>query len=77
MSERGWVDLMEMNRIGIAIRGGASKQGYFDYKAAIYASEGWSRKDGEAYWDESAEWHEKNPAPPGVAYAPVCDFDFF
>jgi hypothetical protein len=73
MSERGWVDLEEMNRIGIAIRGGASKQGYFDYKADYYKREGYDRQAGEKFWDEMVKWHADNPLKEGQYYAPISE----
>ena len=73
MSERGWVDLEEMNRIGIAIRGGASKQGYFDYKADIYKDEGCSREVGEKFWDGQVKEMADRPLKDNEYYAPISE----
>jgi hypothetical protein len=73
MSENGWIPVEEMSRIGIAIRGGATKQGYFDYKAEYYVREGYDRLAGEEFWDAMVEEYEKKPLKPGEYYAPISD----
>ena len=68
-------DDTEMARIGIAIRGGADKKGYFDWKQDIYDSEDWSREEGERLWDATVEDMKNNPLKEGQSYAPICDLD--
>ena len=71
----GFVPTSEMARIGIAIRGGADKKGYFDWKQDIYDSEDWSREEGERLWDATVEDMKNNPLKEGQSYAPICDLD--
>jgi hypothetical protein len=69
------IPVSEASRIGIAIRGGATKQGYFDYKAEYYKDEGWIRADGEKFWDEMVAWYAKNALADNQNYAPISDMD--
>jgi hypothetical protein len=69
----GWVAVSEMARIGIALRGGADKKGYFDWKAAEYAEEGWSREVGEKLWDSCIEEMARKPLAANQAYVPISD----
>ena len=73
MSERGWVATEEMNRIGIAIRGGATKQAYFDYRANIYKEERWSREFGEKFWDDEVKEMADRPLKDNEYYAPISE----
>ena len=71
----GFVPVSEMARSGIAIRGGADKKGYFDWKQKRYDEEGWSREVGERLWDSTVEEMKRNPLKPGQYYAPISDMD--
>jgi len=69
------IPVSEASRIGIAIRGGATRQGYFDYKAEYYKAEGWNRADGELFWDQMVAWYAKNKLAENQHYDPISDMD--
>jgi hypothetical protein len=71
----GYVPTSEMARIGIALRGGADKKGYFDWKQEEYDEEGWSREEGEKLWDSTVEEMKRKPLKEGQYYAPISDMD--
>ena len=71
----GFVPVSEMARIGIALRGGADKKGYFDWKQKRYDEEGWSREVGEQLWDSTLQEMKRKPLAEGQYYAPISDMD--